>query len=163
MKNIKNKGFTLIELLVVISIIGILAAMTMTGLAAAQKNARDAARKSDLNQYRIAVESYNANNGSYPNSTIPSQNGNSQANTGIWGASSVLINEYIAEEIADPRAGSSTCFNGATACQYNYFSDANGNAYVLWANLENSGSWEICSTGKTGLVAAIPLDQTCDL
>ena len=59
--NISNKSsrgntsaFTLIELLVVISIIGILAAMVTVSFTASQRQARDAAKKSDLKQYQTS-------------------------------------------------------------------------------------------------------------
>lgn len=61
-----HKGFTLIELLIVISIIGILVALVSASFLTAQKNARDSRRKTDLEQIRQALESYRAENGSYP-------------------------------------------------------------------------------------------------
>src|SRR4030042_766547 len=62
-----KKGFTLIELLVVISIIGILAGMVVVSFTSSQKQARDTQRKSDLAQYRTALEAYaNRSNGLYP-------------------------------------------------------------------------------------------------
>jgi len=54
----QKRGFTLIELLVVIAVIGILASSVIIGLSRAQTRARDAARKSDLDQVRKALETY---------------------------------------------------------------------------------------------------------
>ena len=51
-----KKGFTLIELLIVISIIGILAALTLASFGGAQAKARDGIRKSDLAQMKRALE-----------------------------------------------------------------------------------------------------------
>lgn len=51
-----KRGFTLIELLIVISIIGILASITLTSFASAQAKARDGVRKSDLTQIKKALE-----------------------------------------------------------------------------------------------------------
>lgn len=51
-------GFTLIELLIVISILGVLATLGFQSFTASQKKARDAQRKSDLNQIQKALELY---------------------------------------------------------------------------------------------------------
>lgn len=61
----QKKGFTLIELLVVISIIGILSTIAMTSLNGARKKARDARRKSDMEQIYLAIEQYYAEHGTY--------------------------------------------------------------------------------------------------
>jgi len=54
----KNKGFTLIELLVVISIIGTLVGLIVNNMAGARARARDAKRKSGLNQLKTALRLY---------------------------------------------------------------------------------------------------------
>lgn len=59
-------GFTLIELLVVIAIIGLLASTVLASLDTVRAKARDAKRISDLNQIRLALELYFADNGYYP-------------------------------------------------------------------------------------------------
>jgi len=51
-------GFTLIELLVVISIIGILSTLLMANVGGVRERARDAQRKSDINQIQKALEMY---------------------------------------------------------------------------------------------------------
>lgn len=155
MKTFKNKGFTLIELLVVISIIGILAAMTLTGLAAAQKSARDARRKSDLAQYRLALEGYQANNGSYVVGT-----GVASAGSSIFSSTGALITDYIPTVILDPRSTLTVC-DGTSACNYYYFGTTA--LYVLYANLETGESWEVCSNGKVGIVSTTPTNESCDL
>lgn len=65
-----ERGFTLIELLVVIAIIGILAALVLAALASAQKGARDSQRKSDLNQYKVALAQFKADNDFYPDQSV---------------------------------------------------------------------------------------------
>ena len=65
MKNFK-KGFTLVEMLIVVVIIGILSAALLPRLQGAQSSARDAARRSDLNQLGSAILSYYNNRGEYP-------------------------------------------------------------------------------------------------
>jgi general secretion pathway protein G len=61
-----NKGFTLIELIVVISIIGVLASLLMTNFMQVREKTRDGVRKSDLQQIRLALESYRLDEGHYP-------------------------------------------------------------------------------------------------
>ncbi len=63
----KNSGFTLFELLVVISIISLIVAVTSASFSSAQKRARDARRRQDLNQVHKALEQYYAQNSAYPN------------------------------------------------------------------------------------------------
>lgn len=52
----KASGFTLIELLIVISIIGILASLTVASFANAQAKGRDTRRKADLDALKKALE-----------------------------------------------------------------------------------------------------------
>ena len=61
-----KKGFTLIELLTVVAIIGILAGIIMTSLGAARAKSRDAKRIGDLNNIKLALETYYNDNGMYP-------------------------------------------------------------------------------------------------
>ena len=63
-------GFTLIEMIVVITIITMLIGGSALGYGRYQRNARDARRKSDLEQIRAALELYRSNtiNGNYPSS-----------------------------------------------------------------------------------------------
>jgi prepilin-type N-terminal cleavage/methylation domain-containing protein len=54
----KKRGFTLIELLVVISIIGTLVGLIVNNMADARARARDAKRKSGLNQLKTGLRLY---------------------------------------------------------------------------------------------------------
>jgi len=136
----KNFGFTLIELLVVISIIGILASLTLVSYTGAQKQTRDTQRRSDLNQIRNALENYaGSNNGLYP--------------LGIDGDIGDLCDalepEFISFCPVDPIETQS----------YGFFSSATGDEFVIYALMEageDGGAWEICSNGKSGRSAAAP-------
>ncbi|MBP9669994.1 prepilin-type N-terminal cleavage/methylation domain-containing protein [Candidatus Woesebacteria bacterium] len=68
MHKLIKKGFTLIELLVVIAIIGILITVGSVSYQKAVRLSRDSKRKTDLEQIRQALETYRAENGSYPDS-----------------------------------------------------------------------------------------------
>lgn len=61
-----RKGFTLIELLIVVSIIGILSVALIPNLSGAPARARDAARKALLSEVATALETFNVDNGAYP-------------------------------------------------------------------------------------------------
>jgi len=66
-KRMGSQGFTLVELLVVISIIGLLAALGIPAIKAAQDKAKEAACKSNLKQLGAALSSYLADNdGTFP-------------------------------------------------------------------------------------------------
>jgi general secretion pathway protein G len=142
MKKFK-KGFTLIELLVVISIIGILASLTLVSYTGAQKQTRDTQRRSDLNQIRNSLENYaGSNNGLYPKGL------DSVANL-----CSELVPNFMATCPADPSADQN----------YGFYSSAVGDEFILYAILETGGYWEVCSTGGSGKAEDQPTDSTCDL
>lgn len=64
-----KRGFTLLELLVVISIIGLLASITIVSIDSAKKRARDAQRLSDMAEIQKALELYKEASGEYPANT----------------------------------------------------------------------------------------------
>ena len=61
-----KKAFTLIELLVVISIIGLLATLSVISFNSARIKSRDTKRLADVKRVQIALESYYNNVGAYP-------------------------------------------------------------------------------------------------
>jgi prepilin-type N-terminal cleavage/methylation domain-containing protein len=65
----KASGFTLIELLVVIAIIAILAGLAFPAVQGALSSARNAEVRSMANQIKLAISSYYAEYGTYPNVT----------------------------------------------------------------------------------------------
>lgn len=140
-----TSGFTLIELLVVISIIGILASLLFVSFTTSQKQARDAARKSDLKQYSTALEAFaNANSGLYPSHT--------STITLSSGSNTLCTDMNLNNCPGDSQVGYA----------YKYISNGtNGGAttpdateYVLWAQLEGSDNyWVLCSNGRSGTSA----------
>lgn len=143
-----KKGFTLIELLIVISIMGILATLVIASMAGAQKQARDAQRKSDLGQYRIALESYAVNkNGLYPNYA---------AATNLTTICTAVLSSYMAICTLD---------DSDTAHNYKYASNTDLTKYIIYTGLEK-GDWTtaffyFCSTGKNGEKATAPTISDC--
>lgn len=141
-----KKGFTLIELLVVISILGILAGLTLSSYSASQKQARDSERRSDLNQYRNSLEVYaGANNMKYPGFTT-----RASAFTTLCPELSGLIGSCLIDPLPTEEYYYRYRSNGDNS------GDATATQYVLWAKLETGACWEVCSGGKTGKLAACP-------
>ena len=67
LNKIRNrKGFTLIELLIVVAIIGILAAIAIPQFSAYRAKAYNSAATSDLKNSKTSLESYFADNQTYP-------------------------------------------------------------------------------------------------
>ncbi|MBU6414896.1 prepilin-type N-terminal cleavage/methylation domain-containing protein [Patescibacteria group bacterium] len=147
----KYAGFTLIELLAVIAIIGLLAAAILASLNAARARSRDARRKADLNQIRVAVELYVATNGTLPGSSGPGNCNNAggcnstDAQPWIPG----LIQQYISAIPVDPS-------NSATY-RYRYRPNAATGDYEIDAPVEadyesaqnDGGNENICPSSST--------------
>ena len=67
LKKIRSpKGFTFIELLIAIAIISIMVSIGAVSFSAAQRQGRDAQRKSDLETIRSGLEGHFADNNTYP-------------------------------------------------------------------------------------------------
>lgn len=147
-------GFTLIELLVVIAIIGVLASVVLASVNTARAKSRDARRKSDLNQLRLALELYYDANNAYP-STVGapwffsdpdsgvSGGGNGSNNWGNW-IPGLVASGYISSLPHDPRAGTGhpnppcTSGNGGKE-SYAYTSDTTN--YKLLSHCAPEGTW----------------------
>ena len=151
-------GFTLIELLVVISIIGILATLLISRYGMAEKSARDTQRKSDLSQYRNALENYaSQKGGAYP---IRETQGNAVEGVPCTTLSGDV--KYLSTCPTDPRSEPDGEF------YYRYQTDAGGLNYILGAKMEtgdyDTNYWYICSNGISGSKESAPsLSDDCNL
>jgi len=147
-------GFTLIELLVVISIIGILATLVISRYGMVEKSARDVQRKSDLNQYRTALENYAVKSGGVYLKRETAGN----ASTGEPCLS--LTPNYLSKCPQDPREEPGGDF------YYRYQTDSSGLSYILWAKAETGSatenSWYVCADGKTGSFSGSDPSAECD-
>jgi len=127
---IKN-GFTLIELLVVMVIIGLLAGLILPNFMSARERARDARRKSDLEQIQKALELYKMDKSPpvYP----ASLDFNSAAFCGSsWSGGG---NVYLPKVSCDPKNP-----DGGASDEYKYIYTRNSSdslKYTLTACLEN--------------------------
>lgn len=123
MKNklkMKKTGFTLVELLVVISIIGILTLVSVSSYINAQIKARDAQRKSDLDQSSKALMLYYADTGTFPAEGGIFTFGNEN---GFNGSDGII---YMRKTPQDPKYPAIT-----------YVYKTNGSSFNLFADLEN--------------------------
>lgn len=130
--SMKSKGFTLIELLVVISIIGVLAAVSIFGLSGARESARDARRKSDLETIKSGLELYRADCNAYPGSLSTTLVGSGTP------TACAVTNTYISAVPTDPIPASKT---------YRYAVTASG--YEICASLEQSGLSTVTCGGSS--------------
>jgi len=149
---VNSLAFTLIELLVVVSIIGILAALSMVSFSTAQKQARDTQRKSDLKQYQTALEAFanKQSSGLFPSRTTKVDPSTLCSTLGISNSCP-----------QDPKTPTH---------DYSYISDGSGSLntdatqYILWAYLEGSSNYfTVCSTGKTGTSISAPSSLPCPI
>lgn len=124
-KNFMKKGFTLIELLVVIGIIAILASIVLVSLNDARQRARDVKRVGDIRQLQLALEGYYDANDAYPGG-----DGSVATCAGLADISSDLIPTHIGSLPVDPGGGS-------VAYAYDAAATADGQDYILRADLEN--------------------------
>lgn len=165
MFNIKNKrGFTLIELLVVIGIIGVLSTLATVALNGARIKARDAVRKSDMNQIGTAMQMYNSENNDYPQDAVTI--GTACGTAGVFAnavddelcGGSVMVdsfgNEYFVKIPQDQ-------INTGDQ-RYIYDDQSTANNYCIEVNLEGTGDaalddWFICKDG-----ACYPSLTDCD-
>src|SRR3972149_12315864 len=115
-----QSAFTLIELLIVISIISILATLTLASYNGAQAKARDGVRKNDLAQVKRALELVKAdclNSAYYPNKADYSA-----LSTFLKQGSSYSSASYMNPIPIDPKSGTVV---GTITLNYYYYSANN--------------------------------------
>lgn len=131
----RKRGFTFIEILVSVTIIAVLVAIGVASYASVNRRARDAKRKSDLEQIRSGLEQYRADFGSYP-----VQSGWALSSAGSnW--IDALTPSYMDNVPVDPKNTGSVAPPSGTDPVYAYKSDTTcglvaGQEYMLAALLE---------------------------
>lgn len=144
MKSKLRKGFTLIELLVAISIIGLLSSIIFAGIQNARAKARDARRKSDLNQIRTALILYYDTYGNWMETGSGcGYNGNGNGWFNYEGgpypksmANCLIDAGFIPSEIIDPTGGRTSGPNSGYA--YMKYHCGNPRRVYVYAKLETS-------------------------
>jgi len=139
-----QRAFTLIELLVVISIIGILIGLSVFGFQGARVSARDAVRKTDVEEIRSGLAMYKADCDTYPSSDPSAVNPfNLTTSSSLVGDDSTPScsgkNTYISAIPVDPLSPNQS---------YVYVSD--GVTYEICTSLEQVGSVATSCSGCGG-------------
>lgn len=132
----RSRGFTLIEVLVAVTIIAVLIATGIISYSSVNKRARDAKRKSDIEQLRSALEMYRTDTSYYPN-----------AGTGGWTDAAnltVLVTTYLPAIPSDPKNTTQTYrYKATNLTSGNYY------GYCLSALLESENPDDTCTPDTT--------------
>lgn len=134
---LRRKGFTLVELMIVIAIIAILATLTLFGVGAAQKSARDTQREQIMNGLRTSLERYSGDKGSYPAAPFISMM-NTLTTGGYIGTVTDPGNGAGAQAYVDTATDASKNWLPATGISYSYV--AASGTYQLVLSKESGGT-----------------------
>lgn len=145
----KRQGFTLIELLIVVSIIGILSVALVPNLTGAPQRARDATRKAMLSEVAAALESYNIDNGEYPDLNAPASSTEGAACINGEDDTATFVSTYLKNNPPSAQANP-----GNTGCpeHVKYIKLTDG--YVIYINLETGLGGEFDFAGLDALTEA---------
>ncbi len=143
----RERGFTLIELLVVIAIIGILAGLVLSSLSTARTNARTAAIKSGVNEFRKLMEFEYIATGSYTNlNKLWVGTGTSCAARGYAGAYAAKAVEICENLINNIGSSVTLAFHTGVDTASGF---SNASQYAIMARLPSGTFYCVGSSGKT--------------
>ncbi|MBP7876278.1 hypothetical protein KA012_04770 [Candidatus Woesebacteria bacterium] len=125
-------AYTLIEILVVATIIIVLTAISVASFSTANKSAKDAKRKSDLETIRQAMVLYKAQEGSYPVAASPGAAA-ALLITGPGGRSYLSPPAPTDPVSTNPYAGSSDATTFCFCAQLDSTTKGNSGAACSWA------------------------------
>lgn len=121
------KGYTLIELVVVMAILGILIATVSVGMREVSRSSRNAQRRADMDQVKVAVEMYRSDKGELPPEAT-SQTG--------WTALNNALEDYLSSPIIPARTIATSGYDYMFKTTAAFSSCSAANAYELCAQLE---------------------------
>jgi prepilin-type N-terminal cleavage/methylation domain-containing protein len=125
----KLRGFTLIEVLVTISIIGILSSIVYASFSDARESSRNKAMTVELKEVQLALETYRAQNDTYP---LPACGGTDGSD--LVATDSICPGEYIDGLVPEFIGGLPLSTGSANEiCDIEYRTDAMGSWYKLTA------------------------------
>ena len=133
-----NSGFTIIELLIVIIVIAILAALVISAYTSIQQNARDAKRRTDIDQLIKAMNFMYVNQGKLPieinagyNNTGTGWVNNQDASYPTSIVNRLVSGGYLGNGVGDPQTLT------GTGSYMHYRCNGASNKYAFFAKLEN--------------------------
>lgn len=131
-------GFSLIEVIVAMTIVAVLAAVSVVSYSGAVKTSRDARRKKDLVQIQAALEAYKLVNGTYPVHTACASTHTRPGCNGLDPWIPGITSTYIDVLPTDPNAKVPGYIpSSPTTYTYNY-RRINATTYHLITRLENT-------------------------
>lgn len=137
-----SRGFTLIELLIVIVILGVLSGIVVFAVGSFSSNGAQAACKADFKTSEVAVESFKAQEGMYPNAA---------SETWVTGSDAV------------PALRSSDTSSGATLGPWLRDQPTNGTHYRIEVSTDGKGTVQVyTASGSATIPAASPTHTAAD-
>lgn len=164
-----KNGFTIIELLVVIMIIGLLASIIAISVNGSRVKARDARRKADIRQIRIALELYKAEKGYYPVITDWATSETTVYDNGAarWTSLKAALASYI-NLPGDPMPQGTSGPWADNNYHFAYRASGDGLVYDLLCQLEDKNSKDACKNacwkyhnGEIGIAPGTPWCAPC--
>ena len=165
-----KSGFTLIELLVVVAIISLLSSVVLASLNSARSKARDAKRKEDLHQIRLALQLYYDAYGIYPSAKPNNACGSSTeldwAHSigtcgGQWLTADSNFYQFMPSVPVDPLNTGANAGSSGTSYVYSYYPSLGGADYELIAQLENSADKQACGNTPAYYHNIVPNPSWC--
>jgi general secretion pathway protein G len=132
----QSAGFTLVELLVAATILSILTAVVAISFRQANMSARDAKRKSDMQELRGSIENYRLETGLYPASV--NQSGGYEVSSGGTFMQN-LPSQFKQRNYTDPLINSAVYYY-----RYRYW-NLPGCTYELSAKMESGNAGQSCA------------------
>ncbi len=127
-KRFFQSGLSLIEIMIIVSLVVVLMILSMTALWGQVRKGRDARRKADLEEIKIAFEEYFNDNNCYPPSTI------------LDNCEGTELQPYVREVPCDPAGYSYEYVPATNPCS----------GYRVFTQLENESDPVIEELGCTG-------------
>lgn len=140
-----KKGFSLIELLVAISVIAVIIGIALPNFLGARERARDAKRKTELNQFKSALRLYYSDYTRYP--TTP----NSLSINACGAAGTTVCPCSTSVDFAAGGTGCDTVYmkkfpRMGTSQEYRYYQFTSGEDFRLKVTLENRSDQDLAAS-----------------